>query len=536
MAANTDSIYLATSDLNLWLKTRAGDTLLMSDVPKIITDRWTYFRDNWEFIRPNYETAVNRYSNPDLLATQIDNFSEFIIDQRNAGVNINPFENRNIQFTFFAIFDSTDLTEIPLTKDEKVIINSEIQRVNAFTKTDFLAIRNKLEEERNRSSDIIGGSDEDYNRIYDRSSVVQQLDRSINTIVDMQQLMNSIKVCTFIMANIFTLDTVSVDPFALAKFNANNPDFEMAEYRSGNLTKLNYGEDLQKFALRTLGDADKWIDVAIANGLKAPYIDEVGEKLFLLSNGNNNQINIAGTDSNGNLNIDKLYINQVLFIQSDAELFSSQRIITNITEVPVSGELVLQLDGDDNLDIYKIGDSAYIRIFKPNTINSNFFIMIPSEEDIPNDTRQEVPWFLQTSGEDEKRAKIDLLMTETGDIQFNSTGDLALSFGVENAIQAIRLKFSVEEGELPRHDDFGLINVAGSKTDDTDTIIKLITDSIVGMIEDDARYDRIETLDVNYVQSTQERLGTGNNVLINLVLRLAGSDNTLPLTFTLNIG
>src|SRR5208282_4151749 len=129
-------------------------------------------------------------------------------------------------------------------------------------------------------------------------------------------------------------NNILVDPFALARANANNPNFDMASYTSGKLVKLAYGESLLSLAYRYLGSPDKWIDIAIANGLKPPYIDEVGESIPFLSNGDGNQFNVPQLDPNGNYNINNFYVNQVVILQSNAQTFPDQRTITNIKQIP----------------------------------------------------------------------------------------------------------------------------------------------------------------------------------------------------------
>ena len=53
MAATLKDSYQGIADVNLWLKTRTGDTLYLSDIPSVIPLRWPYFRDNWDFIKQN---------------------------------------------------------------------------------------------------------------------------------------------------------------------------------------------------------------------------------------------------------------------------------------------------------------------------------------------------------------------------------------------------------------------------------------------------------------------------------------------------
>jgi len=525
------ALYQAVSDLTLWFKYRSGDDMVLSDVSKIIPLRWTYFKENWEFIRQDLEERISSYSDSNYLDSQIDSMDDFIESQRNSVKKINPFATQDVFFKFYGIFDNILINSIELNNEEEKLITAAINRVSLFNKNDFLKIREKLEEARDILADEVGLTDEDYNRVYHRSAVPKQVDPTISSIARMNVLQSTITSVNFVLANIFSLEVSFVDPFALARQNANNPDINIGQYKSGRLVRMNYGEDLQLLALRTLGDHEKWIDIAIANGLKPPYIDEVGQPLSLISNGDENQINISGTDLDGELNIDKFFINQVIFLQSDTQKFPEQRIILNITEIPVSGEIVIELSGTPDLDRYKINENAYMRVFKPNTVNSNFFILIPSAEELPDNIEKDVPFFLATATESEKNAKVDLALNDSGELLFNSTGDLQMSFGLANAIQAIKLKLVVELGMSRRHPEYGLVNIVGSTSQNRQDLRALLIDSIDEQVRQDPRFERIESIDADYVLTD----GTGNGVAVFVVrmeVRLVGGDRPIPISFT----
>jgi hypothetical protein len=343
-------------------------------------------------------------------------------------------------------------------------------------------------------------------------------------------MQQSLRAVDFVLANLFAVDA-TLDPFALARQNANNPNIDIGQYSSGRLVKMEYGESLESVANRYLGDANKWLDIAIANGLKPPYIDEVGQRLYLISNGNGNQINLSATDVGGNLNVDKFYINQVISIQSSTQPFADQRTVIAIRQIPISGELVIQLSGDANLDTYKIADQANIRIFAPNTTNSSFFILIPSTDPLPNPRQEEVPWFLAGAASDEKMAKVDLSVDKNGELTFQTNGDVSLSYGLANAIQAIRLKMVVELGSLRYHPDFGMVNIIGNQNNDLDSLRQQLITSITQQIDIDGRFERVESIDVQY-----KSVGSGNNAAgvfsIILSVRLAGSATIIPISFT----
>lgn len=533
MALDFESSIASMSDLGLWFKINSNESMTMFDISEIIRLRWPYFRDNWEFIKDNYVQAIPTYNDPNQLKLHIDLFSEFISSQRVSTNSRNPFDNEDILLRFYTIFDSTLINSVNLTFEEQQIVDNKIDRINSFTRGDFLAIREQLQSERDTLADKANATDVDYNRVFDRSPQTGRVSLKNKDINKMYEIQESIKSVDFILANAFSLETSAIDPFALARQNANNSEIEIGEYSSGSLTKLNYGEDLQSLAKRTLGDPNKWIDIAIANGLKAPYIDEVGEKLNLISNASGNQINISGLDTSNNLNVDKLSVGHIVLLKSDVQTFPEQRSILNVTEVPISGELILELDGEPNLEKYKLSENAHIRIFKQGTINSSFFILIPSEDPIDDELKGDTPWFLKASDVTEKRQKIDMFLTDTGDLTFDPTGDFQLSYGLENAVQAVKLKMMVEAGELRQHPEHGLVPLAGSSNFSVAEIKDKLTESIVTNIEADERFATIDRLDIEYSNVLNE-----NNAVafgITLVVQLSGSGQLVPITFSVNV-
>ena len=519
------------TDLNIWFKINSDESITLADMPELIRLRWTYFRDNWSFIAPQYVDSISRYRDPDKLASEIVTFTDFINSQRNSKVKNNPFDSSDILYRFYAIFDSTPIDSIAMTLDERNTVNAKIQSVRSFTRKDFLNIRSEFQAERDAIADRVGASDADYNKAFDSSSQAARVDiknKDINKMYDIQQ---TIKAIDFILANSFSLQSAVIDPFALARSNANNSEIDIGTYASGSLTKLNYGEDLQALAKRTLGNPDKWIDIAIANGLKAPYIDEVGEKIPLISNANGNQVNIASV-TGGSFNIDKIFIGQVVLLKSNTQTFPEQRTILNIKEVPISGEIVIELSGERDLSRYQTSDAAHIRIYKPNTINSSFYVLIPSSEPLNEFDKKQMPWFLKGDDAVAKRQRVDLNINSDGDINLNSTGDLQLSYSLDNSIQAIKLKLMIELGELRRHDDFGLVNVYGQKNNNIDDVRSSLVNSITGSIGADPRFDGIEDLNITYNNSLDKN--TPSYFSITIVVRLAGTDNLVPITFTVN--
>lgn len=528
MATVDNNTFQASANLSLWFKFYTGDALKLADMPEIIAMRWTYIRDNWALLRPRLLNIADSTNDPDYFRAALDDLTDFINKQRLNTTDVNPFATNNVYYRFYPVFDNIKLESITLTNEERALVNNKQLSLKAYSKGNFLTIKKILREYRDYLADLVGLGDPDYNAIYGRAAIRDQGSASLTDLNLMQVIEQQLSTVDFILSNLFAVDT-AIDPFALARLNANNPEIDIGQYRSGRLVKLNAGEDLPSLAKRFFGNADKWIDIAIANGLKDPYVDEAGVELAFLTNGSINQINIAQNDTFGAANIDKFFINQFVLIRSDTNPFPTQRIITDIRQIPLSGEIILTVNGDSNMNLYLLSENARIRVFKPNTVNSSQYVLIPSERPLSDSRVEEIPWFLAGKAADEKNTKIDLAVSDSGALLRNSDGDIALSYGLDNAVQAIKAKMLTELGANRRHPGYGLLNLTGTPTvQEADAKVALVA-AINQQIAVDSRFDRVQSLDVVRNPSTEAVAYD-----VTLVVKLAGSSTFLPITFTVN--
>lgn len=528
--ATITQAYQSIANINLWLKLQTGDQLVLTDVPSIIPLRWTYFSQSWNSILPTLQAQVAGYEFSDLFAQQLIAFTTFVDLQRNNPSITNPLTGATVFYSFYTIWDNITIQSINLNNQEQTLLTNATTTVSQYGKNDFIALQENITTYRDAQADILGLTDATYNATYERSPVPAQTTAMVGDIEYLEVLQTSIQTVDFILANLFAVD-VAVDPFAIARANANNPAINIGQYASGQLVRFQYGDDLESLANRYLGDPAHWIDIAIANGLQPPYIDEIGQVVPLEANGSGNQINIAATDANGNDNSEKFYVNQTIFLQSATQLFPDQRNIVSIYKIPTVGDLVITLNGLGNLSQYTTATNANVLVYAPNTINSALFILIPSPDPLPNPRQETVPWFLSHSAEDEKLMGIDLLIGPDDDLVFTPNDDLSLSYSLQNASQAMKLKVVTELGELRYHQSFGLVNVIGNKNNNMSVVNTAIVNSLTIQIAQDVRFDRIETLTTSYTP-------TGNGasaIIIDMTVRLAGGGNqVIPISFTVN--
>lgn len=124
-----------------------------------------------------------------------------------------------------------------------------------------------------------------------------------------------------------------------------------------------------------------------------------------------------------------------------------------------------------------------------------------------------------------KRYGRDLLLQEVGgelaDFATTSGGDLDMVEGVDNVIQAVKIKFSTEQGELPTHPLFGAKYPVGTKLGMA-TVQEFALNTRQTFFQD----PRIEEI------LSMEIYASGDQLFIKSHLKLIGIDAQVPFTFS----
>lgn len=506
-------------DLTLFFKLDRNDPLALSDFKKIAEGRWEYFKENWDFVKSGYLARIKGLKDgPGKTAaiTQYGDFDELVSGNRASSQN--PLSNPNNLRKFKDLFDNILITDLQTSQAEQAIIDKEIQRIVQLQKDDFYQMRERVRITHDKLTDSMGLGDETYNDLLDRVSGPQIISFRFQDFKVLESLIELKNTVTGLIPTKFVSDE-RPDPFANIRNSLNNSAIPMGSYQTGFMVPFPAGGTLERLAAQYLGNADRWMEIAVANGLQFPYVDERGEKTLLLINGIGNTV-IIPIDQSPNFGVD-----DEIFVGS-AALPLTRRKIVKLEEDKNNDQLIITVDGKSDMQNYLTTQRAFVFHYKRNTVNSDKFIMIPTPGTLGFPINAQEPWFVKNLSQDLKNIGVDLALSADDDIVFDSTGDLQLVYGVANASQAANLKVKVKTKELLRNPLFGLEEIAGKfkNNEITNSLLLLLIETALG---GDDRFDGTDGFGFTL---------TSNAVFINTSIKLAGSDTSIPLTFQIPKG
>lgn len=388
-------------------------------------------------------------------------------------------------------------------------IATELNRVRAFTSDDFELMRAQVLANMVSIGDTMGASDANYDSTYQNvhaSTIRTPNGEDFDVLFAINDLLD-------------TLNELSS--------NQPSPQFSTLDYIAGAATSSGiafqvpvskyavpypYDHTLEELANKYLGDPDRWLEIAALNGLREPYVDEIGFQVSLTANGKLSTVFIGDATN--------LRIGQPVWIQSDFIAREKRHILSIDTISP--GNIILTLDGDADLAKYQISAHAYVQAFLPDTVNSQQLIYIPSQTVVPDNSK-----LTQIPGVDAfddllELGGIDLLLTTTNDLAITNDGDCKLAFGLQALIQRAKVALGTPQGSLIRHPNFGLPLKVGQSVADLD--LKQLKSAVTNLFSDDPAFSGVINTSISQ---------TGGVVQIGIGLQVAGQD--LPISLTVQV-
>lgn len=458
------------------------------------TEKTSKLRDLW------LETGK-----PNTKAGRSDNYSS-------AAKGPNPankfFDNIEDNLDLFGLFDPAALKLPPKVQGD---IQLETKRVLSYTRKDLELMRDSFVSVLEDFEESVGMSDTTYNNTYNIKPKTTAVPK-VATEDDLELMfnLNSLIVEANKLCVSNDMDPNKTDSLEYIAGLARRSGIAFTEPKSKFLAPFPYQHTLEQVAQLYLGDSERWYEIAALNGLRQPYVDEVGFDLYLMTNGTENQIQIA--------DVSNLYTGQIVWISSSTVKPEKRRItgIRNVTD----GVNVVSLSGDADLEKFVLSSEPKIHAYLPDTVNSQMSIYIPSqdsvdEEDFRVKPIQGVDYFdnlIRVGG-------ISLLLTPNNDIAFLPDGRSQLAVGLTNIVQRARIALSTYKGALMTHPSYGLPIKPGESTADVDA--KEVLKAIRDMFSKDPTFSAITAA---YVQKT------GPTTRISVNIGIAGSSKIIPIT------
>src|SRR5581483_5622658 len=346
----------------------------------------------------------------------------------------------------FTLMDSVPVTSLTLNAAQQNAVDQAIQAARSLTVDDLKQYRATIQTLALQLSNSFGTGAAFYSKVYNTPAPTTRIQPitldEYDILKSLYDVMQSYDILTA------TTQVDDANKQTNMEYVAGLADASGIQFSIPNskvLAPVPFGLSIEGIALRYLGDAQRWLEIATLNNLRDPYIDEDGFQLTLLSNASGRQITIS--------DITNLYIGQRVLLESSTQV-PSARVILGIDRLSDTSFLIT-LDGAPNLDNFVTADGAYLQAYLPGTVNSQQKIFIPSDQAVPNDPNIVVP--SSTSNDPlTGLSKVDWLLTDSGDLAVNSFGDFRYSSGITNIIQALKLKVGTQKGTILTHPEFGL--------------------------------------------------------------------------------
>ena len=518
----------ALRQISFFIKDFVGLTIAVADLPnQIIGDYRSTIKESFPLIgQPGSDLAKNAsaISKVKSVQNQIKNregLSDSAIKSGQIGaasqaadktdpsneIFENPEEN-------FEIFNAITLDQVKLTPPQQEAIDLEVEKIRLITVDDIREKRAEILKLGTQISNVFGAGNSFFSTVYSfPAPIARAQEMTIDEFVVLKTIYDVAQTLDLLTATQDLDDQRINSAYEYVGALAQDADFTFIESQSKMMVPVPFGLNIEQIAARYLDDPDRWLEIVTLNALKEPYIDENGFFRSLLSNADGRQFNINS--------VENLYVGQKIIFSSLTQPQESRRII-NIEQINETNYLITA-DGLDNLDIYTIADKAKIQAFLPGTINSQNQIFIPTEDQAPNDVRTRP---VSTFKNDPLvgLSKIDILLTENGDVALNNYGDFRLAGGLTNIVQALKMKFAVIQGRLIKHPQYGSSVQPGISIAELDA--KEIVETIRNSIQEDTRFSQIERLEISL---------NGPTLTINLSVSLANNQGIVPISFGVRV-
>jgi len=412
----------------------------------------------------------------------------------------------------FEFFNSISVDELSLTPQQQAAIQDEIELNSLISAEEIRDIVASIQNLALDLSNNFGAGDEFFSQVYGRPAPKKRATpMSVEEFELLAALEQSVVDMNILIATRDIDDQRIQSPLEYVGGLAEDSDIPFNTSSTAKyLAPVPFGLTIEEISARYLGDPDRYNEIITLNNLRSPYIDEDGFFYSLLSNGDGRQFNIP---SNKNL-----FVGQKIQLSSNV-VPTFTRKITGIERITDTNYLIT-VDGLSDLNSLTTVDQAKIKAFLPGTVNSQNQIFIPSDQVVEAEPRTyDIPYLKEDTLTG--LSKIDWLIADNGDVVLNSFGEVALANGLNNLVQAMKMKINTAKGEIMSNPSFGLglqpgINVA-------DANIENILQDLTEMVAQDSRFEGVDNIELNILPP---------EISLSITARLANGRGIFPINFT----
>lgn len=482
------------SNTTLWVVLKTGQTKTLAQYQKIAILRWNWMVNNKETLP--WENATNT-----IYKNQIASISKDMDVYKNT--NYNPMTSYKKFLYYQPLLQLISIDSLkPLSQKEIEVIGKIDKDIQELTKEDFQEYLKQLRKEIEKVTKYVGLSSElnKQSNSKIRDHVFSDLEQ-INAAIELEEVIENI---------IFDFqDKTSPNLIQHAIDNLSDDSDVTFNNTYQSAIAVPFERSLNQMAHRYLGTADRWLELVAVNELQPPYIDNIGEKIYLDVNPVGKTLQIPVEFKN------KISVNSKIEIGSSKFKKKEAVIVNNISE----NEMYLVIIVNKDISKYLKKELAYVKLYKPNTVKENDFILIPSTRFVQQEDKQYNKQELQRLDRALRAFGSDFKLKNDDWVVDNN--DVNLTFGIGAVKQAVEEILATVKQDNKWHKTYGISESIGNKYygfDQATALAVAIKDSVMK----DKRFTFAKVNNIAY-----NDLG----ITINLTVWIPGISEGIPLSF-----